>query len=95
MKYVVWVEIECAPGCHAALLEHVRENAGASLERESGCEQFDVLVPLHGADAIALYEVYESAEAFRLHTETSHYVQFARRTAELIAVKTVTSFNRA
>jgi quinol monooxygenase YgiN len=94
MNFVVWVELECAPELHAELLEHVRRNAAASLERESGCRQFDVLVSTHHRDLVALYEVYDSEDAFDAHVQTAHYREFARQTASLVAAKRVTSFHR-
>lgn len=94
MSVVIWVELECDPESHAELLEHVRRNAAASLERESGCRQFDVLVSPPRRDLVALYEVYDSEYAFNAHVQTAHYREFAAQTASLIAAKRVTSFHR-
>ena len=67
----------------------VDENARQSRSLESGCQQFDVLVPIGASKRVVLYEIYDDRRAFQDHLETDHYQAFDRQSAHLVKAKSV------
>ena len=57
--------------------ELIAANARTSLERESGCRRFDVLVDPKEPRRFVLYEIYDDDNAFDLHLRSAHYRSFA------------------
>ncbi len=92
--FVIWVVFRLKPGMHDRFLDLVNANATASVRDEPGCRQFDVMVP-HGeqADTVALYEIYESADAFQAHLLTPHFKAFDKETGPLVADKRVEQYD--
>jgi quinol monooxygenase YgiN len=56
--------------------EAIQANAQFSMDKEPGCQRFDVCKDPDDINSIFLYEVYESRESFSLHLETEHYKKF-------------------
>jgi autoinducer 2-degrading protein len=55
----------------------ISANAKASVEREPGCQRFDVLVRPEDPRQFWLYEVYDDDEAFDRHVQSRHFKIFA------------------
>jgi len=70
----------------------IDENARRSCALEPGCQRFDVLVAKEPADAILLYEVYDSRAAFDAHLQTGHFHVFDRASDALVLSKSVSEF---
>lgn len=68
------------------------ENARTSCRLEPGCRRFDVLVSRSRADALLLYEIYDSRADFEAHLMAPHYLSFDRATAGMVLSKVVQDF---
>ena len=81
--FSVWVEFQIKPGAMPAFMPLMLANARASLSREPGCRQFDVMQPQQDKDTVLLFEIYDSQAAFDEHLESAHFKQFAAATAQM------------
>jgi quinol monooxygenase YgiN len=70
---------------HAA----VKRQAGNSLEKETDCRQFEVLVDPSDSTLVFLYEVYTNRSAFDAHCNSEHFREFAKLVADWIDEKHV------
>ncbi len=72
----VVVSLQVRPEGREAVLEAIRAQAAASLEREPGCVRFDVTVDTHDPDHLVLFEVYADEEAMAAHRTTPHFARW-------------------
>ena len=79
------VRLGIKPGCMQAFLDIVRAHGAKSLALEPGCERFDVLQPVEGADTVFLYEVYSDEAALQAHWGSDRMAAYRERTRDLIA----------
>lgn len=94
--YVITVEFRLhRAGDMAAFRALIDENARQSCALEPGCQRFDVLVPKGVADAILLYEIYDSRAAFEAHLQTGHFHVFDRASDALVLAKSVSELTLA
>jgi quinol monooxygenase YgiN len=90
-RLVIMVDFRIKPEAKEGFRRLIAENAAASLAREPGCRQFDVLLPEGDAgDRIVLYEIYEDAAAFDAHLKSPHFREFDAATAGMVAQRTIT-----
>ena len=90
-RLAIIVDIRVKPGAIAEFARLISENAAASLEREPGCEKFDILVPEGGVGGqFLLYEIYANAAAFEAHLGSDHYKRFDAATSSIVTEKVVT-----
>ena len=91
--YVVTVEFVLHS---AAIMAEFRalidDNARQSCAGEPGCRRFDVLAPKGRADAVFLYEIYDSRAAFEDHLMAAHYHLFDKASAAMVLRKVVQEF---
>lgn len=87
--FVVIVEFKLLPGNQAAFRALVDANAVASVQLEAGCRRFDVLEVQGEVDRVLLYEIYDDEAAFDEHCRSTHFKEFDRLSAELVARKNV------
>lgn len=66
-KLAIVATIKVVPGKRDEYLTHLRAHAERCLSGEPGTLQFDILLPHDDPDAVMLYEVYASTEAFQAH----------------------------
>ncbi|MFY0617514.1 putative quinol monooxygenase [Shimia sp.] len=90
--YAVIVTFRIKPEHLDSFLPLMRDNATTSLREELGCRTFDVW---QDSSEVFLYEVYESAEAFKLHLSSSHFKKFDSAVTDMIAHKEVRIFEEA
>jgi len=70
---------------------HVREFIDATLDnarntrQESGNVRFDVCQAVDDPTRFLLYEVYRSADAFKAHQQTEHYLRWRETVADWMA----------
>lgn len=83
--FVVLAEFEVKEDQLDAFLALAHNDANESLANESGCHQFDVLVPEEGGNTVVLHEVYSDRAAFDKHMQMPHYAPFKEGTAPMIA----------
>jgi quinol monooxygenase YgiN len=67
-------------------MELMRSQAAASL-LEEGCLLFQIWTESSRSDEVFLWEVYSNRAAFDMHLESSHFVEFERKTADLVVAK--------
>jgi autoinducer 2-degrading protein len=74
--HVVVVFLEAEAGRQWELGEALLVHARTCLDREPGCQRYDLSVdPLEGASFL-LYQVYTDEAAYRAHRELPHYADF-------------------
>ena len=66
-KLAIVATIKIAPGRRDEYLKHLRAHAERCRANEPGTLQFEILTPHDDPDAVMLYEVYASPEAFQAH----------------------------
>jgi (4S)-4-hydroxy-5-phosphonooxypentane-2,3-dione isomerase len=93
-RLAILVDFRVRPEARDDFRRLVAENGAASLKREPGCQQFDILVPEAGPEGemdgrFLLYEIYADAAAFDAHLHTEHYRQFEAAVSAMVAGKTV------
>ena len=66
-KLAIVATIKTVPGKRDEYLKHLKAHAQRCLATEPGTLKFEILVPKEEADALMLYEVYASPEAFQAH----------------------------
>ena len=69
--------------------ELIAANARASLEHETGCRRFDILVDPEEPRRFVLYEIYDDGEAFELHLRSAHYRSFAEAVKDGIEARSI------
>lgn len=90
MRFAVVVEFRVKPENHEMFRRLIIANATASLDREPGCQQFDVLVPESGPEGhFVLYEIYTDAAAFQDHLKSDHYRHFDQTVTPIVTEKKV------
>ncbi len=71
--YVVVVFLEAEPGRQEQISNALRFHAKVCIEREPGCQRYDISVdPLEGSSFL-LYQVYADEAAYLAHRELPHY----------------------
>ena len=74
---VILVEFLVKPGFVTRFGKLISANAKASVEREAGCQRFDVLVGPENPRQFWLYEIYDDDAAFDHHLQSRHFKIFA------------------
>lgn len=82
--FVVLAEFRIKEGQRDAFLALAHNDANESLANESGCHQFDVLVPEESGNTVVLHEVYTDRAAFEKHMTMPHYQPFKDGTDPLL-----------
>ncbi|WP_438768270.1 putative quinol monooxygenase [Kushneria sp. TE3] len=83
-NFVVLAEFRIKQGQRDAFLALAHNDANESLANESGCHQFDVLVPEEDGNIVILHEVYTDRAAFDNHMAMPHYKPFKEGTDPLL-----------
>jgi (4S)-4-hydroxy-5-phosphonooxypentane-2,3-dione isomerase len=90
----VSVDFDINPDAFEAFVRRVRQQAIDSLHNEAGCQVFEVWTSSDRPHTVHLHEVYDDAGAFDLHLKSAHYHSFDEDTADMIADKKVTLWDR-
>ena len=93
-ELVVIVEFEVRPERRAEFDERIAVNAKASVAKEPGCRQLDVLRAIDDPNRVVLYEVYDSEDEFKSHLEQAHTKTFLAAAKELVDKQTVVKLSR-
>ena len=91
--YAVCVIIRLRPDMRDDFMPLMTRNAQASLDKEPACHRFDVATDSADPDAIFLYELYSDKAGFDAHLATEHYQAFDAASANMIADKTVVTWD--
>jgi (4S)-4-hydroxy-5-phosphonooxypentane-2,3-dione isomerase len=73
---VILVEFRVKPHFAERFGKLISANAKASVEREPGCQRFDVLVGPEDPRRFWLYEIYDDDAAFDHHLQSRHFKVF-------------------
>lgn len=90
--YAVCVLFQTKPEAREAFMVLMRQQARNSLEREPGCKRFDICTDPSRPDDVFLYEIYDDAAAFDLHSKSDHFLQFDATVADMVTAKTVDTY---
>lgn len=93
-KFVLLVEFDVQPEALSTFMSLIDVNARASVEREPGCYQFDVMQTLDDPNKIVLYEVYASEQAFQDHMGMAHTQAFLAAAKPLLRGQRVLRMTR-
>ncbi|MEL6620083.1 MAG: putative quinol monooxygenase [Pseudomonadota bacterium] len=93
MPYAVTVVFDVAPDHRDTFVSHMLVNARASVRDEPGCLQFDVCTDPAHPGQVFLYEIYTDLAAFETHQTMPHFAAFGEAAGDLIAGKTVRTFD--
>lgn len=83
--YVVTVVFEVKPEAVEDFREAVLRHAKNSLEKEEGCQRFDVCIDESQPNAVFLFEVYTDQAAFDFHRGSDHLKNFGEISAPMVA----------
>jgi quinol monooxygenase YgiN len=86
--FALIVEFEVKPEHLQRFNELLAVNARASVEKEPGCYQFDVLHQAKEPTRVVLYEIYHDEAAFEAHRACEHTRTFLAAAKELIVSQT-------
>ena len=92
--FVLMVSFQVKPEHLGRFNQMIEVNARASVREEPGCLQFDVLHASDDPCKVTLYEVYESEEAFKLHTRMAHTQTFLGAAKEMVSGQTMSRLTR-
>lgn len=85
MALSLFVQIKLNSSTRDRFISVVTAHRDRVLTNEPGCQRFDVMIPEDTEDQVCLYEVYEDADAFKLHRETDYMKAYRQTTAEMVA----------
>ena len=89
---VVVVFLEAHGGRQEELRDALRVHAKICLDREPGCQRYDISVdPLEGASFL-LYQVYTDEAAYLAHRELPHYADFRILTDPWVLTRRVLTY---
>jgi autoinducer 2-degrading protein len=74
--HVVVVFLEAEPGRQSELSDALVVYSKICLEREPGCERYDVSLDPVDSASFLLYQIYENEAAYLAHRELPHYADF-------------------
>jgi len=74
--YVAVVFLEADPRHRDTLRDELLIQARNALEREAGCQRFDVCADPVDPGSFLLYEVFEDEAAYRSHCATQYHADF-------------------
>lgn len=91
--YAVCVHFTVEPLAVSEFSKLVLRQASTSLDRETGCHQFDVCTDTQRPSEFFLYELYSDRAAFDLHLASSHFKRFDEAIRGLVLEKHVTTYD--
>jgi autoinducer 2-degrading protein len=93
-EFVLIVHVQIKPDVIDKFMEMALANAAATRSTEPGCRQFDVVVDPEDPTKIAYYEVYDDADAFEAHQQTTHFRQYLETAVPLLDARARTICTR-
>ncbi len=90
--HVISVVFKVKPEAVEDFREAVQRHAKNSLEKEEGCQRFDVCIDESRPDTVFLYEVYSDQAAFDHHRGTDHLKQFGEISAPMLVSREIESW---
>jgi len=89
-KVALVVEFDVKPEHRQDFEEIIRSHANRTKEAESGCVQFDVLIPQRDDNKVLLFECYEDAAAFEVHGKSPILAETREKYKDMIVDRKIT-----
>ena len=89
-KVALVVEFDVKPEHREAFEDVIRGHAHRTLEAESGCLQFDVLIPKDEPNKVFLFECYADADAFAAHGKSPILAETREKYKDMIEGRRIT-----
>lgn len=84
MATALVVTLVIKPDNFTEFVSLAREHAARSLEREPGCESFEVLLPEDVPNQVILVEIYQNELALEAHWQSPHMIDYIDRSKSMI-----------
>ena len=78
------VHLDIAPEKFDEFIEICRAHGKNSVEIETGCLSFQVMIPQEEPNKVILVEVYQDDEALDSHWKSDHMAAYLKKTGEMI-----------
>ena len=78
------VELEIESSQLDAFKAAIKENGETAVRVEPGCRSFSAVFEKDDPTRVRLFEVYDSADAFKSHLETAHFKKYAATTKDMV-----------
>jgi quinol monooxygenase YgiN len=75
-QFVLVVELEIDPAHLEQFKAAIKENGEAAVREEPGCRSFNAVFEKDNLTRVRLLEVYDNADAFKAHQESSHFKKY-------------------
>jgi quinol monooxygenase YgiN len=83
-QFVLVVELKIDPAQLEQFKAAIRENGETAVRVEPGCRSFSAVFEKDDPTRVLLFEVYDSADAFKAHLETAHFKKYAETTKDMV-----------
>jgi quinol monooxygenase YgiN len=83
-QFVLVVELEIDPAQLEQFKAAIKENGETAVRAEPGCRSFNAVFEKDNPTRVRLFEVYDSADAFKAHLESAHFKKYAEATKEMV-----------
>jgi quinol monooxygenase YgiN len=83
-QFVLVVELEIDPSQLEQFKAAIKENGETAVKVEPGCRGFSAVFEKENPTHVRLFEIYDSADAFKAHLETPHFKKYAETTKEMV-----------
>ena len=87
--FIVTVRFILKPESSATFMPAMRRQARLSVEREPGCQLFDVCQDPENENRVFLYERYADRASFDLHLASPHFLEFDAAVTPMVQEKQV------
>jgi autoinducer 2-degrading protein len=84
------VEFDVKPESRTEFEAVIRSHAARTLEAESGCLQFDVLIPQEDTGKVFLYECYRDGDALKEHAKSPILADTREKYKDMIENRRIT-----
>ena len=83
-QFVLVVELEIDPSQLEPFKAAIKENGETAVRVEPGCRSFNAVFEKDNPTRVRLFEIYDSADAFKAHLETAHFKKYAETTKDMV-----------
>jgi quinol monooxygenase YgiN len=83
-EFVLVVELEIDPSQLEKFKAAIKENGETAVRVEPGCRGFNAVFEKDNPTRVRLFEIYDSADAFKAHLETAHFKKYADTTKDMV-----------
>jgi len=92
--YVITVEFFIKESNVDSFKKRMLQQANDSLKKEKDCYHFDVCFDKENTNRVFLYEIYKDKNAFDVHINSSHYINFNEEVTPWVKEKIINKFEK-